>query len=157
MSDAESNRLLDSRSRRRVFLLGLALGLILGAGATIALGALIDFSPGGPAFYTEQSTDVLDASIGDCLLRTDADHVTVSCGESAVSEVYAVAAPPVRNAERYPGREVLDMFGAAACELAFENHLNESYLTSQRDYRVLIPSEGAWSARHTEIYCLLRR
>lgn len=156
MGEEDWDRWGKSRSPRAVFLLGVALGLVLAAAAAVVLAVAVDFSPGGVLLYTEQSTDVLRASVGDCLLRNDAEHVAVACGDPVVAEVYAVAAPPIRDAARYPGRDALDMFGAGACELAFENHLHESYLTSDREYRVLIPNEDAWSAGHTDVYCLLR-
>ncbi len=144
-------------SRRAPFLLGLAIGVVLGVGATIVVGAVVAWSPGGPAVYTERSTDVLTASVGDCLLPKGNDrYARVSCDGPPTAELYAVATPPVRNADRYPGTDALDFFGAAACQLAFENYLDESYLMSDRDYRVLIPRASAWSDGNRDVYCLLR-
>lgn len=149
-----------TRSGRRMFLYGLVVGLVLGIAATVALGLLVDWSPGGFMTYgPDAEIKDVDPNVGDCFLVKPDErgrYSRVACESPHHVELAGIVELPTTATGAYPSRNALDFFGAAGCELAFEQHVGESYLFSGLDYRALIPSEDAWRNGAGSVYCLVR-
>ncbi len=152
--------LAKTRSGRRTFLFGLVVGLVVGIAGTVALGFLVDWSPGGFMTYGPDAQLVaVKPSVGDCFLVEPNErgrYSRVACGSPHHVEVAGIMEVPIMAADSYPRREALDFFGAAVCQLAFEEYVGEPYLLSWLDYRALIPNEEAWRNGSASVYCLVR-
>ncbi len=97
--------------------------------------------------------------MGDCfLIKPDerGRYSKVACDSPHHVELDGIVDFPTTAADAYPSREALDFFGAAGCQLAFEQQVGQSYLLSGLDYRALVPDEDAWRNGAGSVYCLVR-
>lgn len=149
------------RRRRRLVVVAWTSSVLLAVLIALAVAsASVPWIAGGPVLYGEDSTDVLTANLGDCLLIDDSNGGSlprVPCNQQSAAELYAVT--PIPSDTRYPDPSAggdLDHFGAGACQLAFEDDQGASYGNNlDYYYLALVPDRGAWSAGHRDLYCLL--
>ena len=162
-----------ARSRRRRWLLpvaALVLGLVVGAGAVVALrpsgpvAAVLTYGGGG-------EIPVFDSSYPQCLQgqlvagRQFPAAAAVSCSGPHDLELFKTFATFGSSDElSYPGRPDLAAYGTSACALAFDSDLIVPTGKDGLRVAVLVPSEAAFAKRATptssftdrDVMCLLR-
>jgi eukaryotic-like serine/threonine-protein kinase len=128
---------------------GAALGLLAGLVAGLALAGpripVVDYGP--------------DADVaGGCLVTAPAPGVVPAAADCAGphgAEIIASLDPFGAAATRYPGRDSLVRFAAAACEPAFETVVEPAGRSGLR-LVALVPTEAAFGAGDRAVHCVVR-
>lgn len=105
----------------------------------------------------EQTEDVFDLSVGDCLNTVAGDQVkdvpVVPCEQPHDEEIYFEFA--LDEAAEYPGQDIVVEQARSGCLEEFENFVGIAYEDSVLDYYPLFPTAEGWdSAGDRTVQCV---
>ena len=92
-------------------------------------------------------------AVVDCAGPNAGRTYAVVCLGLVAGELGAVGCDTEVATIDWPGGQVVQRIGAAACLAEFETVFGESYTTSRRDTVELIPNQGVWELGRRQVVC----